>query len=283
MKKQGKKHAAGKAKLKHASPDSPLYSRILHRWKSLSPRSRLTGSALALLLAMAVSFAWLSKEMPRDAGIDTHPGVDTTAMAPDSGTPLTGVPVAWPARNDRRIIRSIDLTPEMPTKRDELTAGVIPLDPSRTGIRYHFRWHVNQQTVQEGPDNRLDLGPFQVRDAVSVVVTPYAGELSGFSVESHVVAIHGAIPTLTLEPVRQPVRPGEPIRLQLAGGHPDEIPFLYRLEQPYVPGMTIDKSSGEILFTPHASQTGTIVFGAAVEDSEGTRVSKIFEVDLRLE
>ncbi len=177
------------------------------------------------------------------------------------------------------MIGSIVLSPPMPTRQDTLSAKVVSQIPDR-GLQYRYTWKVNLRIVNDGDQNTLDLSPFQVRDAVSVMVTPYDGDRKGFAVESPVVAIHGAIPELTLKPIRQKVTPAEPIRLQLSGYHPHGDRLTFSLEPPLAPGMIIDPTSGEILFTPEAKQRGTIQFGASVEDSEGTRVSKVFEFTL---
>lgn len=174
------------------------------------------------------------------------------------------------------MIGSVTLSPSMPTRQDRLSAKVVSEIPDGS-VQYRYTWKVNQRTVNEGEQNTLDLSPFQVRDTVSVVVTPYDDDQEGFAVESPVVAIHGAVPELTLKPVRQQITPGEPIRLQLSGYHPDGDRLTFSLEPPLTPGMVIDAASGKILFTPGADLKGTIQFGAAVEDSEGTRVSKVFE------
>ena len=283
MKQQQKKSVLGQAKQKHPSPGGRDASRLFDWWKSIAPRTRLAGTVVVLLVVAIVFLAWPSKEVPHHITEDAMPGRDVVMAGSDSGPPPERTPADDPARDDRMMIRSVVLSPSTPTRLDELVADVVPLDPARTDVQYRYRWQVNQQTVQEGTSNRLDLESFQVRDAVSVVVTPHDGDQSGFAVESLVIAIHGAIPTLTLEPIRQPVHPGDPVRLQLAGSHPDGDPLIFRLEEPRVSGMTINESSGEILFMPAPDLTGKIFFGVSVEDSHGTRVSKVFELDLHLE
>ncbi len=66
---------------------------------------------------------------------------------------------------------------------------------------------------------------------------------------------------------------GQTVRAAADGGQ-----LTFSLEQPLVPGMTIDGRSGKISWIIQPDQKGTIRFGAAVEDDNQTKVIKTFEI-----
>jgi hypothetical protein len=124
----------------------------------------------------------------------------------------------------------------------------------------------------------LNLSPFKKRDLITVTVTPYDGNTAGFAVESPMVAIHSIPPSLELKPMRKARKTGEPIELQLVGVAPDGDQVTFSLEAPHVPGMIIDERSGKITWLLKPGQKGSFRFGAAVEDDNGTKIAKTFDV-----
>jgi hypothetical protein len=97
-------------------------------------------------------------------------------------------------------------------------------------------------------------------------------------VESPVIAVHGVVPTLELQAAREAQKAGKAIVLQLISRHPDSDSVTFGLEAPYVAGMTIDGKTGRITWTVQPGQRGKISFGASVADTDGTKVTKTFEV-----
>jgi hypothetical protein len=70
----------------------------------------------------------------------------------------------------------------------------------------------------------------------------------------------------------------EPLELQLVSFHPDSDSITFSLEAPLVPGMSVDSLTGKITWIVAPNQKGTIRFGAAVEDADNTKVTKIFDI-----
>jgi alkyl hydroperoxide reductase subunit AhpC len=68
--------------------------------------------------------------------------------------------------------------------------------------------------------------------------------------------------------------------MQLVSRHPDSDSITFSLEAPTVPGMSIDPNSGKIKWIIQPDQQGTIRFGAAVEDTEQTKVTRIFNITI---
>ena len=161
----------------------------------------------------------------------------------------------------------------------DMLKAELDLEPAAPkDLVYTYLWRVNDRIIEEAKGDTLNLSPFKKRDLVTVTVTPYDGDTAGFAVASPVIAIHGVPPSLELKAMRRVRKTGEPVELELAGVAPDGEQVAYSLEAPHVPGMTIDKRSGKISWSIQPDQKGVIRFGAAVEDDNGTKVTKIFDV-----
>jgi hypothetical protein len=177
----------------------------------------------------------------------------------------------------RPTIRTIRLTPLQPTRLDTLKATVIPENPEQE-LTYTFRWKVNDRTIEGAETNTLPLTNFRKRDLVTVIVTPYEGDKAGFPVESPVTALYGIPPTLDLKTSREARKEGKAFELQLISQQPDGEDVTFGLDTPIVTGMSVDGKTGKITWMIQPGQKGTIRFGAFVEDTDGTKVTKTFEL-----
>jgi hypothetical protein len=161
---------------------------------------------------------------------------------------------------------------------DAIKAEVVTASPDSGPITYAYVWKVNDRIVSGATGDTLNLSAFKKGDLVMVDVTPYAGDKAGYPVRSPFVVIHGITPSLDLKTARQTRKAGEPVEFQLVSLHPDSDDVTFSLETPIVPGMSIDSRSGKITWIIQPNQKGTISFGAAVEDTDKTKVKKTFEI-----
>ena len=246
-------------------------------WKkvpTLPPRIWAVGGIAVLVVVIA----WSLLAPVRKIMLPTPPpsGIEQTAGG------LNGQPSALPnaktLESELGFIKAIRLQPPQPTRMDALKAEVDLASIAPKGLVYTYLWRVNDKIVEGVKGDTLDLSPFKKRDLVTVTVTPHDGDNAGFAVASPVVAIHSVPPSLELQALRLLRKTGEPVELQLAGVAPDGERVAYSLEAPHVSGMTIDKESGKISWRIQPDQKGTVRFGAAVEDDNGTKVTKIFDV-----
>lgn len=183
--------------------------------------------------------------------------------------------------DDGAMIESVNLHPDLPTRLDSLRAEVTPLpNTSVDQLKYTYTWKVNERIIKDTTGDELDLSPFRKGDLVSVTVIPYNRGTSGYAVKSPVVAIHSIPPSLEIKVIRKTARIGEPYALQLFSDHPDSETDTFSLEEPKIEGMTIDGQTGKIGWIIQPNQKGTVRFGAAVQDSEGNRITKIFEINM---
>jgi hypothetical protein len=161
---------------------------------------------------------------------------------------------------------------------DSPQAEVVPASTAPPKVIYTYRWKVNDRTIPEATGSTLTLSPFKKGDLISVIVTPRDGATEGLAVESPLVAIHSIAPSLELKALRQARKPGQPIELQLVAVAPDSSRIIFSLEPPLVPGMTIDPASGKVSWSLRPDQKGSFRFAAAVEDDQGTKITKTFDI-----
>jgi hypothetical protein len=229
--------------------------------------------------------AWLmlmparKEARPPTAPLPSPTGVTQNGKFPE-GYPQTPValPHAISLREGPAFIQAVRLQPTHPTRRDSLKAEVEAAPVAPPKLSYTYRWKVNDLIVVKAAEDTLDLSAFKKGDLVTVTVTPHDGNTAGAAVESPLVAIHSVPPSLELAAMRRVRKSGEPIELQLVGAAPEGEVVGFSLEEPHVPGMTVDKTSGRIIWHLQPDQKGVFRFGAAVEDNSGTKVTRIFEI-----
>lgn len=271
------------AAIKKPAPPLPWWKKLL-----ALPRQTLVfgGAAIALVIILILVLISGSprkeappKTPPQAGDVSTGPGGENFLERPLGPPPPQVAPP--PGQEERPTIQSIRFYPPQPTRIDNLKAEVVTAasaDPGR--ITYTYIWKVNNRTVADATGDTLNLAAFKKKDYVTVTVTPYDGDKAGFPVESPIILIYGISPSLDLQTTAKKTKVGEPLELQLVSLHPDSDSITFSLEAPLVPGMTIDSQTGKIAWILPPNQRGTIRFGAAVEDTEKTKVTKTFDITL---
>ena len=263
-------------------------------WDKLAtlPRRTLIGSgaaAVLVVLIMTFLFSGPTRKVNPAQTPPTAPAPAADLAAKPGGfseRPLEQPPpppkVLTPEEEGRPVIKSLRLLPPQPTSADQIKAEIVTAangDPSR--ITYTYVWKVNNRTIADAKgDTLINLAAFKKRDLVSLTVTPYDGDKAGFPVDSPLTAIHGVPPSLDLQAPPNTNKFGKAADMQLVSSHPDSEGISFSLEAPLIPGMSIDSQTGKITWTIPPNQKGTIRFGAAVEDSDKTKVTKIFDITL---
>jgi hypothetical protein len=215
----------------------------------------LGGGAVAVIILVSLFFFVSgSKETPQG-------GAPPKTAAPKDGSVSEPPAVSLPGlsgddRKDFPVIRTIRFLPPQPTRMDTLKAEVLTEAPDPSRIIYAYVWKVNDRIVEGAEGDTLNLSSLKKMDLITVIVTPYDGDSKGFPVESPVAVIYGIPPSL----------------------HPDSAGVTFTLEAPIVPGMSIDNRTGKITWIIQPDQKGKVRFGAAVEDSDKTKVTKVFDI-----
>ena len=244
------------------------------------------GAAVALVVLIVFLFSGSPrKEAPPEAPptVPSQSAALLPGVAPEQQQPIAQplLKAMTPEEEERPTVQSVRLSPPQPTRMDALRAEVVTAAysaPSR--IAYAYVWKVNNRTVEGATGNALSLSTFKKGDLVTVTVTPYDGDKTGFPADSPVALIYGIPPSLDLQTPIKAKKVGEPLELQLVSLHQDSDGITFSLEAPLVPGMSIDGNTGKITWIIPPNQKGTTRFGAAVEDTDKTKVTKTFELTI---
>jgi hypothetical protein len=240
---------------------------------------------IVVVLFMLVPAQRKATPAPAGSGVAgpavTGSGATGTATGIEQGAlPTPAAPNTNGQGEQLAFIQAVRLQPPRPSRMDDLKAVIVVAPTAPKQLTYTFLWKVNDRIIEDATGDTLNLSKFRKRDLVAVTVTPHGDGTAGFAVESPVVAIHSAPPSLELKAMRQARKTGAPIELQLVGIAPDSEKVAFSLEEPLVPGMTIDKSSGKISWLLQPGQKGSFRFGAAIEDENGSKVTKMFDVNV---
>ena len=216
------------------------------------------------------------------------PASPASGTAASSGPQTTQVPAAPGAPADTGIpekqlafIKAVRLLPSQPTRTDTLKAEVTAAAGAPERIAYTYQWKVNDAIVAGATGETLTLSALKKGDRVSVTVIPRDGDTAGFAVESPQLAVHPVAPSLEMKITRPASKIDDPVEVQLVSVAPDSERVTFSLEPPAVPGMTVDKSTGKVIWLRKPDQKGAFRFGAAVEDENRVKVTKVFEITVK--
>jgi hypothetical protein len=257
-------------------PKAQRKGKIWKKVAALPRRIWAVGGAVALVILTAwFMLVPAQREAPRTppSGAAGTEGMLNRPPLASAASPDTGIP-----ENESAFIQAIRLQPSRPTRMDSLNAEVVVAPTAPGQLVYTYRWKVNDRIVEKATGNTLNLSPFKKGDLITVTITPNDGGADGLAVESPLVAVHSVPPSLELKAMRRAKKTGEPLELQLVGTAPDGDRVSFSLDAPLVSGMTIDERSGKISWLLQPDQKGSFRFGAAVEDDNGTKVTKIFDI-----
>jgi hypothetical protein len=245
-------------------------------------RMLIFGSSVGVLIILVLLIFFCSPRKETTPETPLQAAARSSSPGSATGRPAASSPGLINAANTKDLpsIRSILLQPLQPTRMNTLKAEVGTAFPDSSNVTCAYEWKVNDQIVAGATGETLNLSTFKRGDLVTVTVTPYAGDKTGHPVRSRSVVIHSITPSLDLKSARQAIKAGEPMDLQLVSLHPDSDDVTFSLEAPMVPGMSIDSHSGKITWIIPPNQKGMILFGAAVEDPDKTKVKKTFEITL---
>jgi hypothetical protein len=280
-KRQSKQGSGPKAAAGKKLPSLPWWGRL----SALPRRTMIFGAAAIALVIIIIVFLFFGsprKEAPPKTPSKAAallPGVASERPTEQPASPLRKA--TTPEEEERPTIQSIRFHPPQPTRMDTLKAEVVTATYTNPGrITCAYVWKVNNRIVEGEAGNTLTLSNFRKRDLVTVTVTPHDGDKTGFPTDSPVALIYGIPPSLDLQTPIKTKKTGEPLELQLVSLHPDSDGITFSLEAPLVPGMSIDSRTGKITWIIPPNQKGTIRFGAAVEDTDKTKVTKTFDMTM---
>jgi hypothetical protein len=239
----------------------------------------------AVAAALVIVVAWWMHE---PAGKATAPTSVSSPIQGSEGLPGRQPPAEPLVSADTRLpeqqlafIAAVRLVPPQPTRKDTLKAEITIAPGAPEKLSYSYQWKVNGRIIEDATGETLNLATLAKKDRITVTVTPNDGTTEGFAMVSPEVAIHAIPLSLEMEIKETKTPIGKPVEFQLISVAPDSTQVTFSLEPPQVPGMTIDKSSGKVSWVRQPDQKGTFQFGASVEDDNGTKVTKTFDITVK--
>ncbi len=182
-----------------------------------------------------------------------------------------------PVVNTPPLVSHVTVEPEAPERGHRVLAKVNAVDPDRDEIHYSYRWWRNDKQVQEGEEGVLDISGFGRKDVVVVEVTARDQEAAAAPVRSAPSALGNSPPLFVSNPAALTNREQYEYAVQAKDVDGDSIS--YGLETG-PPGMTIDKTTGQVNWTIIPGAAGTHRVKIVAEDGQGGVAWQEFELSI---
>lgn len=144
------------------------------------------------------------------------------------------------------VITSITITPDQPTKENDLGSIVQSHDPDQDTITYRFQWIKNDEEMVENT-NLLRRGNFKKGDLIQMKVTPFDGKIEGKPLLSPPVKILNSPPLIQevrIEPRIATARDDLKVHVKSSDVDGDFIYYIYKWEKN---GVLLSEEGKEIL------------------------------------
>lgn len=236
----------------------------------------------SVVVAAAGVSAYLFLSPPATSTLD---GADTKKTAPFQFILGKGeTPPAGQQKIETKInIKGVKFVPDKPTAADAIRAEINHDYTGDARLEFVYSWDINGVVVENVSGNELKSVPLKTNDIITVTVVPVLDGVRSDPYES-VVVVHPSPSPLEMKLVSNGLNRGQPFFIQLSSRISSDDKPAYALEEPFLEGMTIDKESGKITWTPPAATgKGKHRFGASVMDKYGNKTSDVFEFDLSAE
>lgn len=193
----------------------------------------------------------------------------------ENGKPYQTQPIL--VGNTPPVVASVLLEPPQLVPGDRVRAHVEASDADKDNIRLTFRWWKNQSLLKEGEESDIDTTGFGVKDIIRVEVTAHDEVSKGQAVSSAPLVLGNSPPKFVSVPPTPTSR--EQFLYVAQAKDPDGDPITYLLETA-PPGMTIDKTTGQIAWRIPTDLTGTHRVRVVVQDGQGGSSFQEFELAL---
>ena len=246
--------------------------------KDKNNRRVIYAIAITIISCLLLAAYWMANKN----GVTSGDGVNSRyrGLFKDTVAPqATKSSAASTQRGITCLIDGIKVTPVRPTILDSLNVEVQKHVLKDGQLTFDYRWQINGKPVQEVKGNLFPAGLAKKNDRVTVTVTPYVDGVEykefNYSITQN---IFNAAPSLILTSGER--KTSDVITLQCVGSDPDSDKIIYALEEPYLDGMTIDKTTGKITWKPARKEPGVYHFRASATDSDGAKTAKTFEFSI---
>ena len=136
--------------------------------------------------------------------------------------------------NSPPVITSVAITPNQPTKENDLGLIVQGHDPDQDTVAYRFQWVKNDDEMVGENNNMLRSGSFKKADMIQVKVTPSDGKTEGKPLLSAPVKILNSLPVIQevrIEPRIAIARDDLKVSIESSDADRDFIYYIYKWEK----------------------------------------------------
>lgn len=179
--------------------------------------------------------------------------------------------------NTPPVVSHVTVETDASEKGSRVLAKVDALDPDRDEIHYSYRWWRNDKQIKEGEESVLDTTGFGRKDVVVVEVTARDQDTAAAPVRSAPSALGNSPPLIVSNPAALTNREQYEYVVQAKDVDGDTV--IYGLETG-PPGMTIDKSTGQVIWKVIPGVAGTHRVKIMAEDGQGGIAWQEFELSI---
>ncbi len=179
--------------------------------------------------------------------------------------------------NTPPVVSHVTVEADPPDKGNRVHAQVEAVDPDRDEVHYTYRWWRNDKQVQEGEDGVLDTTGFGRKDVVVVEVIARDQDAAAAPVRSAPSALGNSPPLIVSNPAALMNREQYEYVVQAKDVDGDSV--TYGLETG-PPGMTIDKTTGQVTWKLTPGVGGTHRVKVMAEDGQGGTAWQEFELSI---
>lgn len=179
--------------------------------------------------------------------------------------------------NTPPLVSRVTIEADSPDKGNRVLAKVEALDPDHDDIQYVYRWWRNDKQVKEGEENVLDTTGFGRKDIVAVEVVARDQDTTAPPARSVPIVLGNSPPQILSNPAALTNREQYEYVVQAKDVDGDSIS--YGLETG-PPGMTIDKTTGHVIWKVTPGFGGTHRIKIMVEDGQGGTAWQEFELSI---
>jgi hypothetical protein len=152
-------------------------------------------------------------------------------------------------------------------------------DPDGDFLDFHFKWSLNGEDIHPWDSSLLPGDSFKKGDRISLEVTPFDGHDYGPVFQGQDIIIPNAPPHFLTAPPTQ-FRGGTYL-YEAKAEDPDGDDVTYSLLQS-PPGMTMDSSTGRVVWVIGRNDIGAHTIAIAAQDEEGLKTIQEYELNVAI-
>ncbi len=174
-------------------------------------------------------------------------------------------------------VETVSIKPRAARSGDKLDAEVEASDSDHDRVDLTYKWYRNETMIKEGEESFLDTTGFVARDKITVEVTTHDPAATGNSLKSEPLVLGNSAPRIFSTP---PISDSQNhFDYTVKTIDPDGDQVMYYLEAAPT-GMSIDETSGHILWQIPSGQEGSFHIKIAAKDGHGGMATQEFDLTL---